>query len=73
MILEEGPSPPNDDEIAEPYLQRAQVDTESDSGSVILTGRYDAQKATRTMPLDARPINSGLGIGISDGGRSVSG
>ena len=74
-ILEKGPSPPNDDKIAEPYLQQAQIDTESDSDSLILTGTYDAQKATRIMLHDtlSTNLNPGFDIGISDSGRSVSG
>ena len=72
-ILEEGPSPPNDDEIAKPYLQQARIITESDGYNLILTGRYDAQKATKIMLHDILRTNPGLGNAISDNGRLISG
>ena len=64
LILEEGPRPPNDDEIAKPYLQR--INTGSDGDSLILTGRYAAHKATRIIIHVPSPITPDSGESISE-------
>ena len=60
LIWEEGPGPPDDNEIAEQYLHRALIDTGADSDSSILTGKFAAQRATMFMLSNALVSDSGF-------------